>query len=706
MHMPSIAHHRKRARLDYIAQRIVVFFGWAVLLMLAILVWHLASNALPLFQSPTIKYSESVNLPAHHEILSVGDLERGGFIISKTPDCNVHFYGLSITRVLQRLKTLRLSCESTVIVALHRGKTFIAEQSSSGILRINEVSGINESIELNLLLSRSLPDGFRDQNDLQLTITQPWVIVQYIHSEQQHLLWIDRLQSDKAFLQSFDTQSNVSPLPDVNMTASLSQSGLSTWSVNTSEEHEHFVTEDLSGFITLTEDPRSVYESQSPGVLHKWSLLNNKGVFELVKLFSVELATEESPIYVSVDASVNLGLVLTDKRRIILFNRVTGEVLHHYALASMPTSLSWFDDYLYIHKDEEVQIWQVKDRDSSTSLSALIEPHLYSGYEQPDYIWQTTSATDYQIAKYSIVPLIIGSLKASLVALLIAVPLALGAAIYTAFFAHSEIRNKVKPTIEMLEAIPSVVIGFIAAVWLSPLAEQFLIALCAFLILMPLTLIIAAFFQFKVLNGLPLALRRHGELPVISLAVAIVASICLYFGLDGLLSLSQSLHGPLSNWLTGTPISKTTLVVAIALGIAISPTIFSLAEDAIDAVPDGLKKASFALGATRLQTLRNVVLKVAFPGIIAALMLGFGRAFGETMIVLMVTGNTPVADWDLLAGLRAMTANLAIELPESEVGSVHYRVLFLTAFLLFLFTFAINTIAEILRLRARKAGAL
>jgi phosphate transport system permease protein len=146
--------------------------------------------------------------------------------------------------------------------------------------------------------------------------------------------------------------------------------------------------------------------------------------------------------------------------------------------------------------------------------------------------------------------------------------------------------------------------------------------------------------------------------------------------------------------------------VAIALGIAISPTIFSLAEDAIEAVPEGLKRASFALGATRLQTLKNVVLKTAFPGIVAALMLGLGRAFGETMIVLMVTGNTPVADWDLLASLRAMTANLAIELPESEVDSAHYRVLFLTAFLLFLFTFVVNTIAEILRVRSRKVGAI
>ncbi len=150
------------------------------------------------------------------------------------------------------------------------------------------------------------------------------------------------------------------------------------------------------------------------------------------------------------------------------------------------------------------------------------------------------------------------------------------------------------------------------------------------------------------------------------------------------------------------PVGKTTILVAIALGFAISPSIYSLAEDAISGVPASLRQASYALGATRLQTLHRVVLRVAFPGIMAAIMLGFGRAFGETMIVLMVTGNTPIADWDLFAGLRALTANLAIELPEAELDSMHYKVLFLTACVLFTFTFVVNTLAELLRQRLRR----
>ncbi len=144
--------------------------------------------------------------------------------------------------------------------------------------------------------------------------------------------------------------------------------------------------------------------------------------------------------------------------------------------------------------------------------------------------------------------------------------------------------------------------------------------------------------------------------------------------------------------------------MSIALGVAISPRIYSLAEDAISGVPDELKFASFALGATRLQTLMYVVLKVAFPGVVAAIMLGFGRAFGETMIVLMVTGNTPISSWGLIEGLRALTANLAIELPEADVSSAHYQILFLTAAILFAFTFIVNTVAELVRKRMRLKG--
>ena len=152
--------------------------------------------------------------------------------------------------------------------------------------------------------------------------------------------------------------------------------------------------------------------------------------------------------------------------------------------------------------------------------------------------------------------------------------------------------------------------------------------------------------------------------------------------------------GDLRTWLSNEAgISydqRNALVVGCAMGFAVIPTIFSIAEDAVFGVPKTLSDGSLALGATPWQTLLFVILPTASPGIFSALMIGLGRAVGETMIVLMATGNTPVMDWNLFEGMRTLAANIAVEMPESEVNSSHYRILFLAALVLFLFTFVIR----------------
>jgi phosphate transport system permease protein len=146
---------------------------------------------------------------------------------------------------------------------------------------------------------------------------------------------------------------------------------------------------------------------------------------------------------------------------------------------------------------------------------------------------------------------------------------------------------------------------------------------------------------------------------------------------------------------------RNAFVVGIAMGFAVIPTIFSIAEDAIFSVPRHLSNGSLALGATNWQTLTRVVLLTASPGIFSAIMMGLGRAVGETMIVLMATGNTAILEWSVFEGMRTLAANIAVEMPESAIGSSHYRVLFLAAFVLFIFTFFFNTIAEVVRQRLR-----
>jgi len=163
--------------------------------------------------------------------------------------------------------------------------------------------------------------------------------------------------------------------------------------------------------------------------------------------------------------------------------------------------------------------------------------------------------------------------------------------------------------------------------------------------------------------------------------------------------------GNMRLWLTnelGIPFDqRNALVVGLAMGFAVIPNIYSIAEDAVFGVPKSLTFGSLALGATPWQTLTRVVILTASPGIFSALMIGMGRAVGETMIVLMATGNTPIMDINIFEGMRTLAANVAVEMPESEVGGTHYRVLFLAALVLLLFTFVMNTLAELIRQRLR-----
>jgi phosphate transport system permease protein len=157
--------------------------------------------------------------------------------------------------------------------------------------------------------------------------------------------------------------------------------------------------------------------------------------------------------------------------------------------------------------------------------------------------------------------------------------------------------------------------------------------------------------------------------------------------------------------LMGTYVQRNALVVGFVMGFAIIPIIYTIAEDALSAVPDHLRAASLGAGATPWQTAIRIVLPTAMSGLFSAIMIGLGRAVGETMIVLMAAGNTPVLEMNAFNGFRTLSANIAVELPEAVRNSTHYRTLFLAALFLFFMTFVINTVAEVVRMRFRKRSA-
>ncbi|HVQ41333.1 MAG TPA: ABC transporter permease subunit [Vicinamibacterales bacterium] len=337
------------------------------------------------------------------------------------------------------------------------------------------------------------------------------------------------------------------------------------------------------------------------------------------------------------------------------------------------------------------------------SWGALFGKVWYEGYAQAEYVWQSTGASDDFEPKLSLVPLVFGTLKGTLYAMLFAIPIAVLAALYTSQFVHPSIKAKVKPTVEIMAALPSVVIGFIAGLYLAAMVERNLVAVFVMMLAAPVFGTSGIVFWRLLPPAVAHRLRAGAEvlliLPLLVLAAWFSWMVAPYVE-------AWFFAGDARTWLQAnlglTYDQRNCLVVGIAMGFAVIPIIFTIAEDAFTSVPSSLTAASLALGASRWQTAVRVVLPTASPGVFSAIMIGFGRAIGETMIVLMATGNTPVMDWSIFNGIRTLSANIAVEIPEAPHGGTLYRTLFLAAALLFAITFIINTIAEVIRQRLRE----
>ena len=441
------------------------------------------------------------------------------------------------------------------------------------------------------------------------------------------------------------------------------------------------------------------------------------------------------------------------------------------------------DGALVITNAGTVDRWSFYVPHPETTLSSIFGKSWYEGYPEPSFTWQSSSGTDLFEPKFSLVPLIFGTLKATVYSLMFALPIALLAAIYTSEFVHRRVRATVKPVMEMMESLPTVVIGFIAALILAPLVESWIAAVVLGFVALPFGLMLAAYiwqvlppqlalklngipkfvFMFVVVGlsawlayqlgplfeqvffdgdfkawtnrdvgtGTPLmglflwplafvavsmlfnrtvgtAFRLHlrglsrqqaGAFDGLRWAGLVIASLLLAFGTAMLLT---GIGFDPRGGVVDTYVQRNALVVGMVMGFAIIPNIYTLAEDALNSVPPQLRAASLAAGATPWQTAIWVVLPTAMSGVFAACMIGMGRAVGETMIVVMAAGNTPMLDWNIFNGLRTLSANIAVELPEAVIGGTLYRMLFLAALTLFIMTFVINTVAEVIRQRFRK----
>jgi phosphate transport system permease protein len=441
------------------------------------------------------------------------------------------------------------------------------------------------------------------------------------------------------------------------------------------------------------------------------------------------------------------------------------------------------DGIFAVDKSLTAYLWRIHNPHPETTLKSIFGKVWYEGYPEPTYTWQSSSGTDDFEPKLSLVPLIFGTLKATFYSLLFAVPVAILAAIYTSEFLDKKLKSILKPGIEMMASLPSVVLGFIAALVLAPFVENWVLSILFAFGMLPLILLFSGYIwqllppkitirlsgspQFIIILGVMiigfnlaenLGLRVeklvfHGDFkawldghvgtgtplwfilffPFSTFLVSLfkkrfidriiwerifyknhlrarliefigalsvfIVSVFLSYGTGLLLT---TLGWDARGELVGTYVQRNTLIVGFAMGFAVIPIIYTITEDALAAVPESLRAASLACGATRWQTAIRIVLPTAASGIFSAVMVGLGRAVGETMIVVMAAGNTPVLDLNIFNGLRALSANIAVELPEAVKDSTLYRMLFLAALLLFIMTFIVNTLAEVIRLRFRK----
>lgn len=362
----------------------------------------------------------------------------------------------------------------------------------------------------------------------------------------------------------------------------------------------------------------------------------------------------------------------------------------HYGLA-------WFVD-----GKGDLRRYHIDDPHPEAGFAAFFGKLWYEGSSQPGYTWQSTSGNDDFEPKLSIVPLMFGTIKGTLYAMLFAVPVALLAALYTSQFMKPEVKRVVKPVIELMASLPSVVLGFLAALWLAPKVEfafPGILLVCASL---PLVAMSFGYAWARLPKRIRILVGPGNEF----MALVPLALLVMYAAWSaGPLFEKIAFAGDFPGWWRahgGSYEQRNSLVVGFVMGFAVIPIVYTIAEDSLSNVPKSLVSASLALGASRWQTARLVVLPTASAGIFSALMIGFGRAVGETMIVVMATGNTAISEWNIFSGMRTASANIAVELPEAPVGSTHYRTLFLCACCLFLLTFVLNTLAETLRQRLRE----
>ncbi|MFE8048992.1 ABC transporter permease subunit [Brenneria goodwinii] len=700
---------RRRAWIDSLTRRIVAGSGLLVLMALLSIFFYLLYVVTPIFLSPSVSEHKAIPINAAVPALAVGIGDSGqiGFRIDRQG------YGEFIELVSgQTVRRIQLAPAVDLLAESHDDRQIYALSQADGRIRIVQpvlpLTGNTDPRWHFPFGDKPLSLGVPAQPLRQLAIaasTEKRLIVAVV--TQDYRLVVSEI-GEMGVQQTAQVElpekaaDQLLITPDGRQIYLLNGTQLSVWQSDARLmlRETRQLAERGALHLALLSGGRSLLVQAADGQITQWFDVPTENGMQLTAIRQFSQMADASVLLAS-ESRRRVFATLTPLGELSLFASKQSQALlsQHIAPDARSLAFSPRGEVMLVETANGWQTYKVDNPYPDIGWRGLWQKLWYENYPEPGYVWQSTSADDSYQAKFSMMPLLLGTLKAAIYAMLFATPLALSSAIYTACFMSPALRRWIKPALEIMGALPTVVIGLIAAIWLAPHFAAYLSAI----LVMPLLWTLSVLGSGWLLESLPADWRRFfpAGWDVLFLLPTILLTLVIGCWLGPILE-GWILGQPLYQWLGDDFVQRNALVAGVALGFALIPLIFSLAEDALFSVPARLRQGSLALGATPWQTLWHVVLPSASAGVFAALMLSFGRAIGETMIVLMATGNTPIMDARLLQGLRSLAANIAIEMPDAVINSGHYRVLFMTALTLFVFTFVVNTLAESIRQRLRR----
>lgn len=739
----SANHRRRRMAKDAFARHAVAVGGLSVIFAIVLIFFYLLFVVLPLFQSADVEKRASYSVPGatSDETLYLAMEEQGEIGVRFTRAGHTIFFDLASGNLISEQ---RLPIPSGVEIT-----SFAKGDMAQGLIALGLSNG--QALVLRHVYQVTYPDDKRlitpgikfplGEEPLEIAPDEVSLIQLAFQNNEKGTAFAATTDDDRLFLTSFIAEesmfddepeleqfSHELTTPDATILQLLiDQDRQNLYIVDSDNELSHFDISDAEEPLQLTQqniavDGRNVTAVEfltgtislmvgyDDGLLSQWFPVrddNNQHVMTRIRSFDQQQGNGNAVTAIAAEYDRKGFLVADHQGKVGIYHSTAERNLGVDALSIQPIKhlaiaprANWM---LAEEENGQLQLWHIHNEHPEISWNSLWGKVWYESYPEPDYVWQSSSASNDFEPKLSLVPLSFGTLKAAFYAMLLAAPLAIMGALFTAYFMAPKMRNVVKPSIEIMEALPTVILGFLAGLWLAPFIETHLPGAFSLLVLMPVGILLCAWLWCRLPSNIRHALPEGWEALLLIPLVIFVGWGCLTISpaVEALL-----FDGNMRYWMAdelGVGFDqRNSIIVGLAMGFAVIPTIFSIAEDAIYGVPNHLSQGSLALGATPWQTMIYVVLLTASPGIFSALMIGMGRAVGETMIVLMATGNTAVMDFSIFEGMRTLSANISVEMPESEVDSTHYRVLFLAALVLFMFTFCFNTVAEIVRQRLRK----